>query len=285
MQKHVGMVFVPIIAVFSLLVGAEGFGPERASAAATVAAASGPAGGSLLADIQSSQKLKVGWAEWNPLEYRDVASNSLKGMLIDMAAKLAGDLGTKPEFVEDSWATLASGVATGKFNVALEGITTERAKIVDFSHPLYQTAFTAIVPKGSPYGSWSDLNKANVSISVTTGSNTDQLLTELSQAGKIKAHIIRIKDVGAGVLAMASGQVQAYTDQKDALISVTSSHPEYRLVTGSYGVAQFGIAVPKGQPTFKAAVDKAVVSMLKDGTVKELLAQYHIVGNEPAAAR
>ncbi|MDE2573627.1 MAG: amino acid ABC transporter substrate-binding protein [bacterium] len=272
MQQIIRRSFVAL-ATLALIVAFVGVMSTRASAV------------SKLAEVQSTKTLKIGWAEWNPLEYRDVGSNELKGMLIDLGKRIAAKIGAKPVFVEDNWATLASGVAAGKFQIALEGITSERERLVDFSHPLYYSEFTAIVHKDSPYRSWDDINKSNVAISVTTGSSCDQVLGELEKAGKVKARIVRIKDVGPGVLALATGQVQAYTDQKDALLSVLASHPEFALVSGSYSAAQFGVAIPRGQPELKSAIDKAVIGMLKDGTIRALLRQYHVVGNDPASVR
>ena len=240
---------------------------------------------SALDEVHKSHTLTFGWAEWKPLEYKDVVSGQLTGMLIDMAGAIAGKLDAKPAFVEDSWATLASGVAAGKFQAALLGITPARAKVVDFSRPLYYTTFTAIVAAKGPVKSWDELNKSGNSVSVTTGSNVDEALTTLAGEQKIKAEIVRIKDVGAGVLALSSGKVTGYADQRDSLLSVVANQPQFRVVDGGYGTARFGVGVPKQDPALEDAINKAISQLIDDGTVKQLLDKHHIVGNEPAASK
>ncbi len=250
--------------------------------ALTVSAAPTAFAGSLLETVQKTHQVSFGWAEWKPFEYHDVLSGQLKGMLIDLAGAIGAQLNAKPTFVEDNWATLASGVAAHKFDLALLGITPERSQIVDFTHPLYYTSFTAIVGAHGTSATWSELNQPGYTVAVTTGSNTDEVLTNLEREHKIKARIIRIKDVGAAIVALASGKVTGYADQQDELMGICANQPQFKIVTGTFGAAEFGVAVAKGDPKFKAAVNNAVVEVLQNGTVQRLLTEYKVVGNQPA---
>jgi ABC-type amino acid transport substrate-binding protein len=238
------------------------------------------AASSQLAQIQSSKTIKFGWAAWTPYEYRDMNSGQLKGMLIDLANALAAQLNVKPEFVEDNWSTITQGIASGKYNVAIEGVTMPRQKIVDFSRPLYQTDYTALVLASSKYQTWDDLNKPGTVIAVPTGANVDDQLTAMQAAGTFKGQLVRLKDVGAAVLEMTSGRAAAYAGQRDHLLSVVAQHPEYRITKGNYGAEYFSVAIPKGDTELKAAIDQAVVGVIKNGTMQKLLADYHAQGTQ-----
>ena|SRR5579872_4108668 len=233
-----------------------------------------------LATIQSSKTIKFGWGAWTPYEFRDMNSGQLKGMLIELANALAAQMNVKAEFVEDNWSTITQGVASGKFNVAIEGVTMPRQKIVDFSRPLYQTNYTALVLANSKYQTWDQLNQPGIVIAVPTGANVDDQLTTMKAAGTFKGELVRLKDVGAAVLEMTTGRAAAYAGQEDHLLSVVAEHPEYRITKGNYGAEYFSVAMPQGDPELKAAIDKAIVGVIKNGTMQKLLADYHAKGTQ-----
>ena len=256
-----------------------------ATALLCVAVHSANAASSQLAAIQSSKTIKFGWGAWTPYEYRDMNDGKLKGMLVELANAIATQMGVKAEFVEDNWSTITQGIASGKFNVAIEGVTIPRQKIVEFSRPLYQTNYTAMVPANSKYQSWDELNQPGVIIAVPTGANVDDQLTILKEQGSFKGELLRLKDVGAAVLQMTTGRAAAYAGQEDHLLAVVADHPEYRIVKGNYGQEYFSVALPKGDPELKAAVDAAVVSVIKNGTMQKLLADYHTKGTQPGSTQ
>jgi len=233
---------------------------------------------SMLDLVKKSETLNVGWGEWKPFEYKDVISGELKGIMIDLAGELAKRLDVKAEFVLDAWPTLPAGIAAGRFNVALMGYSDGRAQVVDYSRPLYTSDFTAMVAKSSGITTWDELNVPGNTIAVTTGSSTDEVLAKLTEEGKIKAEVQRIRDVGAGVLAVSSGNVQAYVNQRDSLSLMVAAQPQMALVDGSFGKAWFGVVYPKGDKEFGAAIDAAIDGMIADNYIAGKIAEYEVKG-------
>ncbi len=247
-------------------------------AAASLAIAPAAHAASALSKIADSKKVQVGWAEWKPMEYKDIATGDLKGVLVAMATEVSKRLGAEPEFVQDNWTTLTAGIAAGKFQISMMGISEGRARVVDFSKPLYHVPFTVIVPSASKATTFEDVNTSDNTIAVTTGSTTDELLTDLEKKGAVKAHIVRIKDVGGAILSLTSNKVAAFASSTDDLAQITAQQPSLKIVKGEFGASTFGVALPKGDKELKAAVDHAVEAMISDGTIDKFLKEYKVAG-------
>lgn len=244
--------------------------------AVTAASAAGP---------EAQQTLKIGWGALPPFEYQDIATGELKGPLIDVAKEFAKRMGARPEFTEDSWAMLPSGIAAGRFQTALMAETNERAKLVDFTAPLYYTLFTAVTRQDSGIKTWDELNQPGRKIATTTGSGGDELLTSLDAQGKIHGQIVRIKEVGAAILAVASKQVDGYVNQRDILSLIKAKQSSFIIVDGSFGTSLFGFAIPKNNPEFAKRAQAALASIVADGTMSKLIAQYGIQGATPGSPK
>lgn len=236
---------------------------------------------SLLDEIKERGELRVGWAEWEPFEYIDPADGELKGMLIKSAELIADELGVEVVYTMDQWSTLLTGVSTQKYDLAIAAITDERKQLTDFSIPMVETEFTAIVNKGSKYKSMEELlNSPDAVIGVTTGSNTDQVLSKMEKNGEVKAEISRIHTVGDGVMSVISNKSDAYTSTADSLIDKVESHPEeLTTVEGNYGVSPLAVSIPKDEPEFLEAVNKAIATLIKNGEMAGLLEEYKVKGN------
>ena len=115
---------------------------KRLIVAATVAvtsitAFSAPASAeSVLIDIQKRGSLKVGMATFVPWAMRDKEGN-LIGFEIDVAKKLAKDMGVEVEFVPTAWSGIIPALIAKKFDVIIGGmsITAQRNLTVNFTQP------------------------------------------------------------------------------------------------------------------------------------------------------
>lgn len=239
----------------------------------------GPASASdLLDSMKQTGELKVGWAEWNPFETRDVTSGDLKGVLIDVANEIAKRMDAKAVFVQDNWATLPAGIAAGKFSASIMSITPGRSQIVTFTDPIYSSDFTAIVSTGTGLATWDEVNKEGNTIAATTGSAGDEVITALEKEGKIKADIVRIKDVGAAILAVKTGKNSAYVNQRDVLTLMSRQQDGLKVVDGKFGYSPAGLALPKDDAEALAAFNKIVDEMNADGTTAALFEKNGIAG-------
>jgi polar amino acid transport system substrate-binding protein len=116
--------------------------------------------------------LRVGMDTFLPWAMKD-KKGELVGFEIDVARRLAADMGVKVEFVPTKWAGIIPALLTGKFDVVIGGmgIQTKRALKVNFSIP-YDYSGMAIVAhkkKAAGFASLEDFNKADVEIACKLG--------------------------------------------------------------------------------------------------------------------
>ena len=116
--------------------------------------------------------LKVGNDFFVPWVFRDKDGN-LAGFEVDVASKLAEDMGVDIEFVPTEWSGIIPALLTGKFDVIIGGmgITTERSLRVNFTLPYQYFGNDLVVNKNMLPGvtSLEELNNENVVIAVRLG--------------------------------------------------------------------------------------------------------------------
>ena len=84
---------------------------------------------SKLEEIRERGVLKVGTAgDYQPMSYLDPETGSYVGFDAELAEDLAASLGVEVEYVKTSWPTLMDDTLTGKFDLAICGITVTDAR-------------------------------------------------------------------------------------------------------------------------------------------------------------
>ncbi len=127
---------------------------------------------STLDQVMRRGVLRVGMDTFLPWAMKD-KKGELVGFEIDVARRLAADMGVKVEFVPTKWAGIIPALLTGKFDVIIGGmgIQTKRALKVNFSIP-YDYSGMAIVAhkeKAAGFHSLEDFNKTEVEIACKLG--------------------------------------------------------------------------------------------------------------------
>jgi polar amino acid transport system substrate-binding protein len=116
--------------------------------------------------------LQVGMSTFVPWAMKDKTGN-LIGFEIDVATRLAKDLGMKVEFIPTQWAGIIPALLTGKFDVIIGGmgITAERSLKVNFTIPYDLTGMSMVAHKKKAAGfkTLKDFNKPDVTIAVRMG--------------------------------------------------------------------------------------------------------------------
>lgn len=94
----------------------------------------------LIDSIKKRGKLQVGFASFVPWAMRDKQGNWV-GFEIDVANKVAQDLGVRLELIPTAWDAIIPSLIAGKFDVIIGGltITPQRQEQVDFTAP-YSTS-------------------------------------------------------------------------------------------------------------------------------------------------
>lgn len=131
-----------------------------------------------LATIRKRGVLRVGVGLSEPMVMHD-AKGELIGFSVDIAHKLAEDLGVKVEFVRTSWSQLVPDLIERHFDVIIAGLwaTPARALVVNYSEPTATEGVYVVANRSMAAGlkAVQDFNRPNVGIAVYAGSVQERL--------------------------------------------------------------------------------------------------------------
>jgi polar amino acid transport system substrate-binding protein len=235
--------------------------------------------------IKKAGVLRVGtWLQYQPEMYKDLKTGEIKGFWIELARKMATDLGVKLEIVDSDWDGLIPGLQSGKFEIVLAqmAITSKRAQAVDFAKPWEAVGMSLVLPADSTCDTVDCLNKPDKTISTEIGS-VDQ---EVRKAFFPNAQETANKGHNDGFLQVVSHRSDGFLTDNVSALAYLKEHP------GAVKIAFTGIdkpflqafpagpALPKGSIAFARWVDIWLQDQINNGTYKKLYLQE--IGWEPA---
>ncbi len=195
--------------------------------------------------------------------------NKVVGFDVDIGDELAKRIGVKPVIVTTAFDGIIAGLRAGKFDVVVGSmsITPEREKAVDFAGPYYRGGRGIFVAESSPIQSKEELQKGKT-VAVTLGETNDKWARE---QGGWTVHTY--KGIPELLLELRSGRVDAIiSDDIPILIAIKNSGEKVRQLDTPdlKGTDNVGIALRKGNPELKAAINKALDDMKADGTYEKI---------------
>jgi len=215
-----------------------------------------------------------GW--WNGT----TASSIKDGYEYCMAAELANMAGLKKLSIKNvSFDQLVAG-HTQNFDLALAeiSITPERAKVVDFSTPYFDSNIGVLTKKGAGITADNITSKRCAAYSGTT--SVDFLKNKL----KCKSQKV-YPDSQTLYQAVLSGQTDVALLDTAIVLAEAKQTGNKLEVAGQYKTGEkYGAIYPKGSANEKA-LDKGISTLVKDGTLKTLSKDYlgPAFGGDPSA--
>lgn len=243
---------------------------RRALAALFLAALTLPAAGAdLLATAKARGTLKIAMeGTYPPFNFKDQKSGELAGYDVDVAKLVTTRLGLKPEFVSTEWSAILAGLAAGRYDVIISqvGINPKREQIFDFSIPYTYSTPQLIVRKNDSarYASLADLKGKK--LGVGQGSVFEQ------QAKAVPGILVKSYPAAPENLQdLAFGRVDAALNDSLMVAYLLKNSPLPIQAGARVGaVERTGVTFQKGNPQFKAAVDKALADAGADGSLKAI---------------
>ncbi len=203
-----------------------------------------------------------------PFNFKDPKSGHLTGYDVEVARLVAAGLKLRPQFVLVEWSAVLPAVSSGKVDAAISQviITPERAQAFDFSVPYTYSGFQLIVRKNerATYRSLADLKGRK--LGVRQGSVFEQ------QARAVKGIEVRsYPAVPENLQDLAFGRIDASLDDS-LMVSFLLKNSALPIKAGPRvgKDARVGVAIRKGNPQFKAAVDRILNEARADGTLRRL---------------
>lgn len=187
-----------------------------------------------------------------------------------LAAFIAHRLGlNKVQPVNVSSDAMVSG-QTRNYDLALNeiSITPERAKVVDFSPAYYHSNIGVLVKSGAKFDG---VSIKNARIGIQQGSTGATFVTDvLKPSTQPRVYTDEVELFAA----IASGQVEAVITDVAELLGAVAQARGRLAVIGQYDTGEvYGAIYPKNSPN-KPAIDKAIASLVADGTTERLGALY-----------
>ena len=180
MKKGILPIAALIIAVLSLV------NPSRATAQAPRPEGAGEA---MLEQVMKRGVLRVGMSTFVPWAMQDKSGNFI-GFEIDVANRIARDMGVKAEFIPTKWSGIIPALLTGKFDIIIGGmgIRPERNLKVNFSIPYDYTGMSIVAHKklAAGFKKLADFDNPGVMIASRTGTTAAAAVKRFMPKAKLR---------------------------------------------------------------------------------------------------
>jgi polar amino acid transport system substrate-binding protein len=215
----------------------------------------------------------VGW--WDG----DTVDNIKSGYEYCMAAEIAYRSGLKSVDLQYvSFDGLVSGKLTG-YDLSLDeiSITPERAQVVDFSDPYYNSSIGVLTKKGADV---TESNLAGLRLGVKQGTAGQQWVTDTLDPENL--------DVFPGdseaLAALSAGRIDAYLQDVAIELGQAKQSGGQVEVVGQFPTDEaYGAMLPKDSPNTKT-INEIIAALQEDGTLDQLSKTYlgPAFGGDPA---
>jgi len=219
--------------------------------------------------IKSAGTIKIAMTGQYPAFNFVNDQNEVVGFDASIGKEIAERLGVKGEIVTTAWDGIIAGLLANKYETIVGSmtITPEREKAVDFVGPYYHAGRAVFVMEDSEVQSLEDLK--GKTLGVTLGETHEKWARE--QGGW---NIRTYKGLPELLLELKAGRVDALVvDNIPVMVAVKETGDKIRrLDTPNIegGSVAIGIAIRKGNPELKAAMQKALDEMMQDGTYEKI---------------
>ncbi len=237
-------------------------------------------------------------AAFPPYEYRE--GDKIVGIDAEIAAEIAKKLGMKLEIKDVDFDAALTGVAEGKYDMGMAGITVteDRQKNMDFS-TTYATGIQVIIVKdgstvtgldsifefdadGNPIALKNPDMKVGVQQNTTGDIYSSSAITkwgfnDVNEDGSFaKDRVLRYKTGAEAVEALKTGKVDMVIIDNEPAKSFVKANEGIHILEGDneYTVEDYAICVKKGNTELLDKINKALAELKADGTLDRIINKY-----------
>jgi len=205
---------------------------------------------SVLETVQKRGKLMVGMSTFVPWAMRS-KEGDLIGFEIDVATKLAEDMGVEVEFVPTAWSGIIPALLAGNFDVIIGGmsITPQRNLTVNFTAPYANSGqqMAANIALAGGFETYEDFNQTSVNLACRRGVVGCTILEENFP----KATILQFDDDAQAFQEVLNGNAHAVISSAPKPAFWSEANPEKIEVAfngANLSTGNEGFALRKGDP-------------------------------------
>jgi len=191
--------------------------------------------------------MRVGMSTFVPWAMKD-KTGKLIGFEIDVATRLAQDMGVKVDFIPTKWAGIIPALVTGKFDVIIGGmgVLPQRNLKINFSIPYDYTGMSMVAHKELAKGlsGVEAFNRPEVTLAVRLGSTA----VTAAQKHIPRAGLRMFDDEAQAYQELINGRVHAVVGSAPTPASFALKYPDklFLPLTETFTKEPIGFAVRKG---------------------------------------
>ncbi|MET1014292.1 MAG: transporter substrate-binding domain-containing protein [Paenisporosarcina sp.] len=181
--------------------------------------------------------LEAGYAPFNWTQMND-SNGGIKidgnaefagGYDVEIAKRIADDLGKELVIVKTEWDGLVPALTSGKIDAIIAGMspTAERKKTIDFSDNYYTSDLVMVVKKGGDYEGVSSIQDFNGS-KITAQLNTFHYSVIDQIEGVVKK--TAMENFPAMRVALESGMIDGYVSERPEAVSASEANENFAMV-------------------------------------------------------
>lgn len=225
---------------------------------------------STLEQILKRGTMRVGMDTFVPWAMKD-KTGKFVGFEIDVARRLAEDMGVKVEFVPTKWAGIIPALLTGKFDVVIGGmgIRPKRALKVNFTIPYDYSGMSMVASKklAEGFDSLDDFNRSDVQLACKLG--TTAVMAAKKSIPKAKLRLF--EDEAQAYQELRNGKVHAVVGSAPRPAYEAVKYPEtlFMPLKGNFTKEPIGFALRKGDFDTMIFFNSWITKMRDEGWLQE----------------
>lgn len=223
--------------------------------------------GKTLAEIKEAGKLTVATSPDFP-PFESIEGGKVVGIEVDIMELIAKELGIELEIIQMDFDSVLLGVQSAKYDCGMSGITAneDRKQNMLFTTPYYNAAQVIVVKEGSAIAGKADLTGKKVS--VQTGTTADE---------GCKAEGLDVQAFAANAdakAALTTGKVDAWVVDNLTAVQMVEEGDGLVILSEKMTDEPYAFAFAFGSEDLVAEIDKALKTLIDNGTVESIFAKY-----------
>lgn len=211
-------------------------------------------------------------AYFPPYEYYD--GENIVGIDAEIAQAIADKLGMELEIVDIEFDSIVTGVATGKYDMGMAGmtVTPDRLESVDFTDSYATGRQVIIVASGSAVTSPDDLyaDGATYTIGVQLGTTGDIYSCDDFGTDRVQQY----NSGNEAVEALKSGKVDCVIIDNEPAKYYVDANEGLEILPTEYIIEDYSICIAKENEALRDEINTALNELIADGTVQNIVDKY-----------
>jgi polar amino acid transport system substrate-binding protein len=231
--------------------------------------------------------IRCGYVIYNPGCMKDPNTGKMYGIGPDVFEMAAKNLGLKVEWTEEvGFGSMIEGLQTNRYDIVVSTIwpNCNRARVVDFTRPLYYSPVFVYVKKGDKRFNANNLealDSPKYSVSTIDGEASEVIARESFPKAR-KSSLPQLSDGAQLLLSVSTGKADvSLTEPANAKVFIKNNPGTIECVSDTKPIRIFAncLMFRRGQMEFKNMIDTALEQLINSGYVDKVISKYEPAPN------